>query len=265
MPGVTDLKGLWRRSMIAWPDGRCDTTTRVGWLQGLSTYIDLRQPTSMPDFSAVRFLNDLSVSDCAALATQEGFAGHLNFDGRHFEWLRQIDFQPASPFADAGSLEWEAQVLVERGRDVGYVEHWHRDAATGTDPCGAAVLREVDQGTKSVLLRVGATFMFARDRTMSLPAHRTLSASIAAAPTVGLARALIDCEISRGVVTPEGFQITTSTLPYRVGAVLGQDVLHDTITTRDRGADGAAVGRVWDIIECEGDLGALALDSRRSI
>jgi hypothetical protein len=257
MPQVADLKGLWKRSLIAWPDGREDTSTRVCWLQGPHMYIDLRQPASMPDFSHVGHLSDLSESDCVWLAAQEGFAGHLGFDGRHFEWARQIDFRPASSFADAGSLEWEAQVLVERGRDVGYVEHWHRDVAAGTDPCGAAVLHEVESRTKAVLLRVGSAFMFARDRAMPLPADRTLSESVAGAATVDLARALIDCEISFGVVAPEGFRIGASTLPYRLGAVLGQCLRDDTVTTCDRGTGGAAVARHWDIIECEGDLGAL--------
>ena len=243
--------------MIAWPDGRGDTTTRVHWLQGPHAYVDLRQPASMPDFSHAADLGELSAADCAWLATQEGFAGHLSFDGRHFEWARQIDFQPASAIADAGSLEWEAQILVERGRDIGYVEHWHRDAAAGTEPCGAAVLREVQYRTKAILLRVGSAFMFARDRAMPLPAHRTLSDSVAAAATVELARALIDCEISFGIVACEGFRITAATLPYRLGAVLGQRFLHDTVTTCHRAADGAAGARVWDIIDCEGDLGAL--------
>ena len=161
MPQVADLKGLWKRSLLSSPDGTQDTSARVCWLQGPHMYIDLRQPASMPDFSHIGRLSDLSVSDCVRLAAQEGFAGHLGFDGRHFEWARQIDFRPASSFADAGSLEWEAQVLVERGRDVGYVEHWRRDVAAGIDPCGAAVLREVESRTKAMLLRVGSAFMFA--------------------------------------------------------------------------------------------------------
>jgi hypothetical protein len=137
----------------------------VRWLQGLDAYVDLRQPASLPDFPHAVSLNDLSMRDCASLATQEGFADRLSFDGRHFEWARRIDFQPKSSIADAGSLEWDAGVLVERGRDIGYIEHWHRDAAAATVPYGAAVLREAGSGTNAVLLRVGGAFMFARHRS----------------------------------------------------------------------------------------------------
>jgi hypothetical protein len=53
IPELTALRGLWTRSLIAWPDGRRDTTTSVRWLQGPEIYIDLRQPANRPDFSGV--------------------------------------------------------------------------------------------------------------------------------------------------------------------------------------------------------------------
>ena len=90
---VFSLQGLWRRSLLAWPGRPSDTTTSVRWLQGPHAYIDLRQPTPLPDFSQVRSREDLTFEDCLWLARQEGFAGHLHFDGRHFEWVREIDFQ----------------------------------------------------------------------------------------------------------------------------------------------------------------------------
>ena len=257
---VAELTGLWRRSLLAWPDGTSDTTTQVHWLQGLRMYADLRQPAAKPDLSHARGLEDLSVADCAWLATQKGFAGHLDFDGRHFEWTRRIDFQPPSPVADAGSLEWQAEILVERGRDSDYVEHWQR-AAAAAEPCGAVFLHEVGTQTKALLLRVGAAFMFARDRRVPLPAGRTLSDLVAAAPA-GLARSLVDCEISFGQVVREGFRIIESTLPYRVGRVLGQRVRHDTVTTADAVGNAADAGsnattREWQIIDREGDADAL--------
>jgi hypothetical protein len=45
-PGT--LTGLWRRSLIIWPDGRRDETTDVAWLQGERASIDLRQPAGLP-------------------------------------------------------------------------------------------------------------------------------------------------------------------------------------------------------------------------
>ena len=214
---VTDLQGLWRRSLIAWPGRPSDTTTSVRWLQGPHAYIDLRQPTPLPDFSQVRSREDLTFEDCLWLARQEGFAGHLHFDGRHFEWVREIDFQPSAPTADAGSLHWEGDVLIETGRDADYIEYWHRDPAVATTPTSLAGV----QDSPAVLLRVGPHFMYARDRAARLDkGYRTLVEYLQAAPDLQLARELIDCEISFGTVEESGLRIAASTLPYRVGALL---------------------------------------------
>jgi hypothetical protein len=253
-PRFGDLGGLWQRSLIVLPDGTRDTTTRVSWLQGPTLYADLRQPRSLPTLSDVTALNDLTLSDCAALAAQQGFAGRLGFDGRHFEWRRDIDFQPAAATADAGSLEWNADILVERGRDVEYVEHWHRNPAAATLPCATAMLRETGSNTTAFLVRVGASFMYCRDRGLSLPPLRSLSDGIAAAADIHAARALIDCEISFGSITPGGFQITASTLPFRVGRTLDQQVMPHSVVLRDLDPDGVAVARRWDVLETEGEL-----------
>jgi hypothetical protein len=214
---VTDLQGLWRRSLIAWPGRPSDTTTSVRWLQGPRAYIDLRQPTPLPDFSHVRSREDLTFEDCAWLARQEGFAGHLHFDGRHFEWVREIDFQPPSPTADAGSLHWEGEVLIETGRDADYVEHWHRDTSAARTPTSLTEL----QVSPAVLLRVGPHFMYARDRAVPLDkSYRTLAEYIKATPDLQHARELIDCEISFGTEAESGLCITASTLPYRIGALV---------------------------------------------
>lgn len=218
---VADLQGLWRRSLIARPGRPSDTTTSVRWLQGPRAYIDLRQPMPVPDFSHVRAREDLSFEDCAWLARQEGFAGHLRFDGLHFEWVREIDFQPPSPSADAGSLRWEGDVLVETGRDADYVEHWHRDPTAATLPTSLTDLQGVQGKPRATLLRVGPDFMYARERATPLArGYRTLSEYIEAAPDLQHARELIDCEISFGVVEESGLRIIASTLPYRIGTLL---------------------------------------------
>jgi hypothetical protein len=216
------LQGLWRRSLITWPRREAsDTTTSVHWLQGPRAYIDLRQPTPIPDFSHARTLEDLTYDDCVWLARQEGFAGSLHFDGEHFEWLREIDFQPRSPTADAGSLRWEGGVLIETGRDADYIEHWHRDPSIPTTPADSVALGAEPHRGAATLLRVGPHFMFARARTTSLQeGFGSLAECVAAAPDLAHARALIDCEISFGAIEPEGLRIIASTLPYRVGALM---------------------------------------------
>jgi hypothetical protein len=258
---VSGLRGLWQRSMIAWPDGKRDTTTNVHWLQGLSSCIDLRQPAlpsgaAPADFSGVRALDDLSIGQCNHLALQQGFAGRCVFDGSRFEWIRSIDFQPGSAAADAGSLHWEGDVLVETGLDSAYIEHWHRDPDAPSLPAAAVVLREVEEKTAAALLRVGPVFMFARDRAIAAVGHPTLSACVAGTATLQQARALVDFEISFGAALPSGFRISASTLPWRVGDRLAQQFVRDQISTLDHAADGRTLTRRWEIIDAEGDLDA---------
>lgn len=251
MPAVAELRGLWQRSLIALPDGSRDTTTDVRWLQGLRAYADLRRPSPIPDYSHARALADLTQDDCLRLAEQQGFAGYFSFDGRYFAWARAIDFQPKGPHADVGSLHWEDGVLIERGRDLNYVEHWHRSADVATEPAAGAALRDSLTGAQAMLVRVGGYFMFARDRftsmaplrslptSTSLPPWPTLRDCVAAASSLRECQALVDCEISFGTATALAFHITASTLPFRIGDMLNLD-------------------QRWTLVETEGDLAALA-------
>jgi hypothetical protein len=251
------LQGLWRRSMIAWPDGSRDTTTCVYWLQARRACADLRQPptpAAPPDLSGVGALQQLSIGHCLWLAQQQGFAGQLDFDGTHYEWRRSIDFQPRAAAADAGTLCWQGEVLVETGRDIGYVEHWHRDASAPTLPAAAVTLRDADENTAAALLRVGPLFMFARDRAQPAVGAGTLQECVAASATLQQARALLDCEISFGSAVPSGFRITASTLPWRIGALLDPQLERGHLRTLDRAPGGAALRRRWEIIEQEGDF-----------
>jgi hypothetical protein len=256
-PTICDLQGLWRRSLLIGSDGARDTTTEVWWLQGKRLYADLRRPAAGPDFSTVRGLAQLSSEQCAWLARQQGFAGELTQDGQCFEWQRSIDFQPASPQADAGTLQWKGDVLVETGRDSPYIEHWRRQHDRSVQPGLAISLREGDTGVPGLLLRAGAEFMFARARETTLPAGRNLAECVAEARSLRDAHLMLDCEISFGQVAPDGFRIAASTLPYRVGDILGQRMVGDTIVTDDRGSRGEPIQRRWVIIAAEGALDAI--------
>jgi hypothetical protein len=254
---VSELRGLWQRSMIEWPDGQRDITSSVRWLQGVCTCIDLRQRAAAKDFPRPRSIRELSIDHCAWLAQQQGFAGRCVFDGGYFQWLRAIDFQPRTSSDDAGSLRWQGGVLVETGRDVAYVEHWHRDASAPTLPAVAATLREANENTAAALLRVGAMFMFARDRAVLPAAGRTLAECVAAASSLRHAQQLVDCEISFGDVRAGVFRITASTLPFRIGDALEPHFARERLTTLDRAADGAALTRHWEITAVEGEFGEL--------
>jgi hypothetical protein len=219
MQAVSDLAGLWTRSLLRRVDGTEDTTTSVRWLQGERAFIDLRQPATLSSFAHIKSLEDLTTEDCLALATQQGFAGHLAFDGAYFEWHRAIDYQPRSAAADAGALWWEGEILIEQGRDEPYIEHWHRDPAIPATPSLALSLSCPATGAPACFLRVGPFFMFARDRAVTPPPGTRLADGVAGAADIKAARALIDCEISFGHVET-GYQIIASTLPHRVGTAL---------------------------------------------
>src|SRR5215468_8805835 len=135
VPAIGELRGVWRRSRIEWADGARDDTTAVVWLQGISWYVDLRQPAGAPDFAGVRCLRDLSYEHLTWMARQQGFAGELTRDGSWFRWRHLVDLDarpPESP--DVGGLSWCGDMLVEAGRYLPYQEHWHRVPEEGGAP-----------------------------------------------------------------------------------------------------------------------------------
>jgi hypothetical protein len=135
------LVGVWRRRLIAFPDGREDRTTTVLWLQTRSTFADIRLPqesVAMP-----------------VPARQDGFAGHTTLDGDLCTWHRWISYHPPGPTPDAGRLRMEAGLLVEEGVHAAYREDWERldDGAEGT-----AAFAGID-GPSRLLVRVGSHFI----------------------------------------------------------------------------------------------------------
>jgi hypothetical protein len=248
MLNIEDMAGLWRRSLLAFPDGRRDISTIVSWLQAGAYYADLRQPGDMRDFSHAGELQDLSAADCAWLARQQGFAGIFRKVGDCFEWVRLLDFQPPGPFADIGRLYWDGDVLVEEGRDVEYLEHWHRDAP----PELPILALELSGAARGVLVRVGGDFMYARDRAATLPPGDDLAACIAGAAGISEMRSLVDCEISVGTVAGAAWRIRRSTLPYRVNDDLSPRLGGARLTV----ADGGTTRRDWAITAMSGDISA---------
>jgi hypothetical protein len=248
----------WRRSLIVWPDGRRDDTSAVDWLQGPTLYIDLRRPADRPDFAAMPRLDDLGWNAVTWLARQEGFAGRLQFDGECFEWERVIDYQPKSVTPDIGRLWLENGVMIEQGRDIPYVEHWHRQDGARA-PCAAVRLRQQGQDSEGFIVRLGPTFMYARARTVATQAGLSLSECVARARSLTYARALIDFEISIGRIEASGWIITRSTLPFRERQQLtiAAPVSRERIRITDIAASGDATVRDWDILEAEGDVQAI--------
>lgn len=250
-PSLESLTGLWRRSLILWPDGRRDETSWVNWLQGPGLYLDLRQPETRPDFSHAASLGDLAPRDLDWLARQEGFAGELIYQDGWFEWRRDIDFQPEAIYSDRGRLRLEDGVMVEQGADIPYIEHWHRELVAA-QPSWAMRLRDRETGQKAALIRLGDLFMYARERAAVPPPHLHLRDCVAGAATLDEARALVDCEISQGVVTRAGWILQRSTLPFREGRPLAPALGGATLATADTDAEGRATVRHWEIADLRG-------------
>jgi hypothetical protein len=249
-----NLKGLWTRSLIVWPDGKRDETTQVWWLQGPDFYADLRQPRGAPHFDGVHRLADVTPAQLTWMATQEAFAGELRFDGGAcFEWQRGIDLQPRGAYADRGLLWFEADVLIERGVHVDYVEHWHRRSKPAQH--FAAARLSSDDGRRGYLVRVDTVFMYARGTERVLAPNTSLSECVQAAPSHGAASRLLDFEVALGRISTAGWVIERSSLPFRSGQRFDLRSCDDhRLITTDSDFDVGTRERVWAIDELRGSL-----------
>ncbi|MCE9648485.1 MAG: hypothetical protein K8R18_02570 [Parvibaculum sp.] len=257
-PTIETVAGLWRRSLIAWPDGARDTETWVNWMQGPSFYLDLRQPVGKPDFHGISGLRELDAPQLEWLASQEGFAGELHHDGTYFEWRREIDFQPQAIYSDQGKLWYADGMMIEEGKDIPYIEHWNREPIE-LQPICAMRLADREDGRRGFIMRIGSLFMYARARGFEVPAGRHLRECVAGAADLGAAQDLVDCEISQGVITSTGWIVQRSSLPYREGRRLDPELkTHgpSALVTRDTGNDGRSAARHWDILDIQGELAA---------
>jgi hypothetical protein len=253
---IADITGLWRRSLIRWPDGNFDSTTSVFWLQTPTLFVDLRQPPDPPSFSDVNCLRDLRRDHLRWLARQEGFAGKVHFDGTYFEWQRQIDFQPAGPFPDAGRIWIEADRMVEEGRDVPYIEHWHC-AAQSQEPCVGVRIKDVPGGRLGIVVRIGDVFMYARRRLVEAPLRGKLIDCIEQADNMMEAQDLVDCEISFGQIERGGWRIERSSLPYRENQLLGfheDESETGRVSTTDVTPSGEPLTCHWEVTDVQGVL-----------
>lgn len=251
-PSLETMPGLWRRSLLAWPDGRRDTTSFVNWLQGPGLYLDLRQPEGRPDFTGQNSLSALTPETMMWLATQEGFAGELVEEDGWFEWRRDIDFQPKAIYSDIGRLWIEGDVMVEEGKDIPYIEHWHREPI-GSMPLWAARLEDRETGQKGAIARMGSLFMIARERYCAVPEGLTLAECVAGAPDMARAQEFLDCEISQGAVTSRGWFVQRSSLPFREGKSLALARMGDLFEMQDQDRAGKPFTRRWEITDLRGE------------
>lgn len=251
---MTHLAGLWQRLLLALPGQPVDTLTRVDWLQGPVLYADLRQPVLLGQRVAASCLAELTLAEARLLATQEGFAGRFILRGDEAEWLREIDFRPC-PLGDRGRLEEHGDLLVEHGIGAAYVEHWQREPAARGVPSGSARFLSEADGRAVLLVRHGQRFAYARARAAALRPGE-LEAGLADAG-LAEAQALVDCEISLGTVTPQGWRIDRSSLPWRTGELLlpaGATLERARLDVADADAQGLPCLRGLKLVELHGSL-----------
>ena len=216
-------QGAWRRLLISVPGEPIDTLTWTEWLQGPELFVDLRQPAGLAGAVTASCLAEVTLDDARLLATQEGFAGSFVLAGDLAEWQRTVDFRPCA-LGDRGRLEPHGDLMIETGVEAVYTEYWQRlPRPDGSDPATSGVSGAArfvrDDGAPVILVRYGMRFGYARGRAGGVVAQGELAAQVARADTE-VARRLIDCEIALGTITPEGWRIERSSLPWRQGDLL---------------------------------------------
>ena len=251
MVSLSDIRGLWRRRLIAWQAGETDTTTEVYWLQGPKLYADLRIPHGRPPCSA-SCLRELDSAMLGFLARQEGFFGHLDVGGSIAHWHRAFDYQPDTGRQDRGRLAFEGGVLVEHGVEAPYIEHWVREPRSG-DVMALSLTADAPSRT-GCLIVAGEAFMFARSRGTKLPPGADLAECVQAAGSLQAAQDLFDCEISFGRVDGHEWRIERSSLPFREGRSLRADSETGTgsLLVDDLTPEGTSIRRAWQIAAYEG-------------
>ncbi|HET9629247.1 MAG TPA: 2-oxoglutarate and iron-dependent oxygenase domain-containing protein [Novosphingobium sp.] len=251
---MTELAGLWQRLLIALPGQPVDTLTRVDWLQGPVFYIDLRQPEGLVGRISASCLAELVPEEARLLARQEGFAGRLALSGDLAEWQREIDFRPC-PLGDHGRLERHGDLMIEHGIASEYIEYWQREACVAGSASGSGRFVAEADGRAVLIVRHGQRFAYARARTRALAAGELERRLATADPAE--CRELVDCEISMGTVTPAGWRIDRSSLPWRVGDTLvaaGAQIAGARLDVADTAVDGLPFRRGLRLIELHGSL-----------
>jgi hypothetical protein len=118
-------------------------------------------------------------------------------------------------------------------------------------------LKGKDDHCKGSLLRVGNRFMYSRDRQVTATGE-SLAAAVMGTADLRAAQALIDFEISAGIISDGSWWITRSTLPFRVHSVFTHSMSGSAYSNMaDLDPEGGAVTRHWEITASEGDISML--------
>jgi hypothetical protein len=249
------LTGVWERKVLSFGGADPDYSTRVFYVQTPTLFGDIRIPESRPDLSNAHCLEDLHDTELEELATQEGFAGHVEIADNVVTWQREIDFQPPTGIPDTGQCTVDKQYMIETGIHADYSEKWQR--IDDGDGQFLAMQTEGDEGrvANQILVVAGDHFLYARGRKHSLEPAKSLNHlfQIKDFTREQMIRYL-DCEFSYGRVRSgtEPWEIFLSTLPFKEGQTLiapgEMKVLLDLEVVHQYSKDfGSTVKQCWHI------------------
>jgi hypothetical protein len=249
-----EMIGCWERSYIRFSDGKEDKTTRVIWLQTASGVADIRISASRPDLRGRGDLAGCSTDELLKLAEQDCFCGITLFDpdARPFptaSWPNEVylfRFQPVITFPEPGWIEWQRDgtCMIERAPSGAYIEDWRLQSGSRSF---AAHLTKRDAATTTCLYVAGEHAIYARNRRVTLPSHKTL---LELAQDAQYERdrleELVDCEFSyaRRAQTGDDYNIVVSTLPWREGKSLGCPWVQD-LASKVKDTEGLVLGEDW--------------------
>lgn len=220
---VEGLRGTIVRSSIVGADGVERRDVKATWFQGLSLYVDLRQPIERP----------------FERTAQDAFGGRCTTDADGVTtWERLFGLQPAGPHPDAGRLSWEGNVLLEHGVHEAYVEYWHPDEGAVREPAAGLLLGDLVTSSSGILIRVGDRFGWGRAGSQR--------------------ESGLDTEVSLGRVDGAGrWIVEASSIPGREGTDLAPAPANGGWLVADLASDPTSDARFWRVDFAEGDTEGL--------
>ena len=134
--------------------------------------------------------------------------------------------------------------MIERAPSGAYIEDWRLQSGSRSF---AAHLTKRDAATTTCLYVAGEHAIYARNRRVTLPSHKTL---LELAQDAQYERArleeLLDCEFSyaRRAQTGDDYNIVVSTLPWREGKSLGYPWIQN-LASKVKNSEGLVLGDNW--------------------
>ena len=159
-------------------------------------------------------LVEYSAGERLILAGQKGFAGRIRLRGNGCEWIRDVDYQPATGRPDIADIELDGDFLYETGDPGSALGSSYREIfqriSRGNQVCVAAQLVQ-SEGPTSKAFPAKAAFSCCSTIVSCLPnpdpspyrRRRTWLISLPGRPDQ-LASSYLDCEYSFGRISDDG-------------------------------------------------------------